>query len=99
MASPAAVCCGSAIAEGSHAELDAFLAIDSAIRETEGSSTLATELRFGFADSVVPAVEVTLSDGRTIRFHGSADRVDRDGTGALVVIDYKTGSSRNRTRT
>ena len=32
-----------------------------------------------------------LSDGRTLRFRGAADRVDRAADGMLWVFDYKTG--------
>jgi RecB family exonuclease len=38
------------------------------------------------------AVRVRPPDGREIWFRGSADRVDRAGSG-LVVVDYKTGSA------
>jgi RecB family exonuclease len=50
---------------------------------------VAAELAFGFEDE--PPVTVGLDDGRVLRFRGSADRVDRDGAGGLVVTDYKTG--------
>jgi hypothetical protein len=39
-------------------------------------------------------VTFALSDGRTLRFRGAADRVDRAADGALVVVDYKTGSKK-----
>jgi len=39
----------------------------------------------------VAAVEVDLGEGRTIRFGGSVDRIDRGPNGSLVVSDYKTG--------
>jgi RecB family exonuclease len=51
---------------------------------------LAAELAFGLHDT--PPVEVTIGAGRTLRFHGMADRVDRADDGSLVVTDYKTGS-------
>ncbi|MGH9047923.1 MAG: RecB family exonuclease, partial [Acidimicrobiales bacterium] len=35
---------------------------------------------------------VELRSGRTARFGGSVDRVDRGSDGSLVVSDYKTGS-------
>lgn len=53
---------------------------------------LAAELSFG--DGVHEPVTLTLPNGRTIGFRGQADRVDRDKAGALVVTDYKTGSSK-----
>ncbi len=34
-----------------------------------------------------------LPDGRTVRFRGSADRVDVQDDGTLVVVDYKSGSA------
>ena len=73
------------------AELDRFLLEDAALREHLGLRPVATELRFGFANTEQPAVEVALSDGRTLRFRGAADRVDRGEHGELSVVDYKTG--------
>ncbi|HZU80188.1 MAG TPA: PD-(D/E)XK nuclease family protein [Acidimicrobiales bacterium] len=53
---------------------------------------LAAEFSFGVEEhDSAPAVAVQLVDGRTVRFRGRADRVDRDAEGALVVSDYKTG--------
>ncbi len=72
------------------AELDRFLTVDSATRAEFGLRPVATELRFGFSDSA-PAVDLHLSDDRVLRFRGAADRVDRTASGALWVIDYKTG--------
>lgn len=71
-------------------ELDRFLEVDSAVREEFGLRPIATELRFGFADGA-PAVDLPLTDGRTLRFRGAADRVDRTSAGTLWVLDYKTG--------
>jgi ATP-dependent helicase/nuclease subunit B len=73
------------------ADLDRFLTEDTLVRAASGLRTIATELRFGFADGSTPAVALALSDGRTLRFRGAADRVDRTAGGALWVIDYKTG--------
>jgi ATP-dependent helicase/nuclease subunit B len=39
----------------------------------------------------VGAVELELAGGRTVRFGGSVDRIDRAPSGSLVVSDYKTG--------
>jgi superfamily I DNA/RNA helicase/RecB family exonuclease len=44
---------------------------------------LATEARF--------ATVVTMDDGTPVRIHGYADRVEIDGTGAVIVVDLKTG--------
>jgi RecB family exonuclease len=73
------------------ADLDRFLAEDSARRANEQRTTLATELAFGLPGAAWPAIEVGLSDGRTLRFRGAADRVDRTPGDGLLVIDYKTG--------
>ncbi len=73
------------------ADLDRFLIEDSHAREIHRLRTIATELRFGFASDSAPPVELTLSDGRVLRFRGAADRVDRVEQDALWVIDYKTG--------
>ncbi len=37
------------------------------------------------------AVEIELAHGRSVRFGGSVDRIDRDADGTIVVSDYKTG--------
>jgi RecB family exonuclease len=56
---------------------------------------LAAELEFGNGDDdAAPPVTVDLGPGRQVRFKGKADRVDRSGTGELVVSDYKTGKQR-----
>jgi ATP-dependent helicase/nuclease subunit B len=72
------------------AELDRFLTEDSGVRAGSGMRPIATELRFGFPDSA-PAVDIGLSDGRSLRFRGAADRVDTTEGGTLWVLDYKTG--------
>jgi hypothetical protein len=83
--------------ERARRELDAQLAVlldfDSGYRTAHGADTLATEFAFG-RDGPRPAVELALSDGRTVRIVGSIDRVDRFADGRLAVIDYKTGSTR-----
>ena len=61
------------------------------VRAQTGRRQVRSELAFGMRGA--PPVEVPLPDGRTIRFRGSADRVDRAGD-AIVVVDYKTGSMR-----
>ena len=76
-------------------ELDRFLDHDEVLRAELGARPLASELTFGLGPDPRPAVEVSLSDGRTVRFRGSADRVDRTAGGGLLVIDYKTGSDRD----
>jgi RecB family exonuclease len=76
------------------ADLDRFLTEDALVRAAYGLQPVATELRFGFGAADASPVEVALSDGRTLRFRGAADRVDRTPRGALWVIDYKTGRPR-----
>ncbi|MGA8075948.1 MAG: double-strand break repair protein AddB, partial [Xanthobacteraceae bacterium] len=39
-------------------------------------------------------IEIALSDG-TFRLRGIADRIERDGAGGCVILDYKTGSVRS----
>jgi ATP-dependent helicase/nuclease subunit B len=72
------------------ADLDRFLTEDATVRAGHQLRTVATELRFGFTPDT-PPVELRLSDGRTLRFRGAADRVDRTPQASLWVIDYKTG--------
>jgi hypothetical protein len=76
------------------ADLDATLVVDSAHRITHGTAPLAAELGFGFVVESLPAVEVELPDGRTLRVRGRIDRVDIDRSGTVHVVDYKTGSTR-----
>lgn len=59
-----------------------------------GTRQVRSELLFGQGRWPEP-VEVTLPDGRVVRFRGSADRVDLTDDGRIVVVDYKTGSARN----
>ncbi len=73
------------------ADLDRFLAADAALRAEHELTTLATELAFGLHGAEWPPIELTLSDGRVLRFRGAADRVDHGPGGSLLVIDYKTG--------
>jgi len=74
-------------------DLDRFLVDDDRDRRVGARTPIAAELRFGVANAVHPAVVLALSDGRTLRVRGSADRVDRTAEGGFVVIDYKTGSA------
>jgi hypothetical protein len=69
--------------------LDEFLDADELHRRTSGSSPIRVELPFGL-DGADPVV-LELGDGRTLRFRGKADRVDRRDDGHVFVSDYKTG--------
>lgn len=78
-------------------ELLAFLDAEERWRRAQGSVPWASEKGFGIpprrSEESLPPVEVPLGDGRTIRLRGAVDRIDVTETGALVVIDYKTGRS------
>jgi hypothetical protein len=76
------------------ADLDATLVVDSAYRITHGTAPHAAELGFGFVVDSLPAVEVALPDGRTLRVRGRIDRIDITRNGTVHVVDYKTGSLR-----
>ena len=73
--------------------LQDFVVQDARRSQDEGSFPLATELRFGFQGATVEPIEVGIGGDRTLRFRGSADRVDRAGDGHLVVTDYKYSST------
>jgi RecB family exonuclease len=86
-------------------DLDRLLDDDDQLRAETGRRQERSELVFGMRGAAT--VDVALPDGRTIRFRGSADRVDL-ATGAdratrlggaqpadtITVVDYKTGSAR-----
>ena len=76
------------------ADLDDTLVVDSAHRIAHGTAPLAAELGFGFVTDSLPAVEVALPDGRTLRVRGRIDRIDITRDGTVHVTDYKTGSLR-----
>ena len=73
-------------------DLERFLDDDEQYRADEGMQPMHAEYAFGFDG---PPVAMALPDGGEVRFRGFIDRVDvaRDGLRA-VVMDYKTGSSR-----
>jgi RecB family exonuclease len=73
------------------ADLELLLDDDERLRAQTGRRQVRSELAFGMGG--IAPVEVRLPDGRTMRFRGSADRVDRAGD-LIVVVDYKTGSMR-----
>lgn len=52
-----------------------------------------TETGFGFRDSPMPPLEIE-SDPHDILVHGVIDRIDRDQSGNLRVIDYKSGGTK-----
>jgi hypothetical protein len=69
-----------------------FLLDDNAKRREARTRPRAAEHGFGFGDGAGP-VEITLDDGRRLRFRGSVDRIDGAADGSLVVLDYKTGKA------
>ncbi len=75
---------------------DRFLFEDDVQRRANGTRPLAAEYAFGIADGA-PPVEIPLGDGRSLRFRGSADRIDEGPAGSYVVLDYKTGRDRDYT--
>ncbi len=80
------------------ADLQRFLDEDERIRREKGTRPIAAELAFGFRSEEIDAVPFALPDGRELRFHGQADRIDRAGDGSLHIVDYKTGSPRSYTQ-
>jgi RecB family exonuclease len=84
-----------AVVRGIRADLHRYLSHEAA--SGRGFRPRALELRFGFdgePDSL-PALELG-DDGDPVRLRGVIDRVDADpgGTGAAMVIDYKSGATR-----
>jgi len=69
--------------------LEDVLRQDDEHRRTTRARPVSVELPFGLDEH--DPVTLTLDDGRTLRFRGYADRVDRTDDGRLVVIDYKSG--------
>jgi RecB family exonuclease len=39
----------------------------------------------------IEAFKLTLPDGTTAEVHGKIDRIDMDGNGGFIIVDYKTG--------
>ena len=73
------------------AVVDDFLDADNLFRRTHGVHPVVTEWAFGTDDNPSrPPAELTLPDGRSVRFRGFVDRVDV-GPDKVVVTDYKTG--------
>ena len=65
--------------------LDLFLTQDSVRRHHGKLRQVRSELKL--------TVDVPLPDGRRVRMHGTADRIDRAADGSVVVADYKSGSA------
>ncbi len=76
------------------ADLNRFLDFDDEQRAGHGSRPAAAELGFGIPDSPTGPVTIGIDRDRSLRLRGSIDRVDETSDGGLLVIDYKTGSTR-----
>jgi RecB family exonuclease len=76
------------------ADLDEFLTRDDAHRAGAGLRPARVELAFGMGDA--EPLTIPLRDGvRSLTFRGKIDRVDVDGDGRPVVLDYKTGKGKD----
>jgi RecB family exonuclease len=73
------------------ATLDWMLDNDNQWRAGQDARVLASELSFGMHGE--PEVQIRI-DGGTVRFRGSADKVDLRRDGTLLVTDLKTGGIR-----
>lgn len=77
-------------------DLECFLDADEAERRATGFVYDRAEVAFGTnreGSPALPPVLYTLPDGTQVGFRGYIDRVDRGPGGALLVTDYKSGSS------
>jgi ATP-dependent helicase/nuclease subunit B len=74
-------------------DLVRFADEDDERRARMGLTPIGAERPFGLAGE--PPAILELGDGRTIAVRGKIDRVDRAEDDSLVVVDYKTGSSRS----
>ena len=75
-------------------DLLTFSAADSAARKHNQTTPYALELRFGMPASQRAAVPLILPNGQRISLRGAIDRLDVGADGHLLVLDYKTGSTR-----
>ena len=71
------------------------LDLDDVHRATTKTRPVEAELAFGLGDAALGNVSLSLPDGRSVEFHGRADRVDVADDGTIHVVDYKTGSSKS----
>ncbi len=72
--------------------LDDFLHSDNEHRSNTRATPVSVEMPFGLGDAE-PLV-IALPDGRSLRFRGMADRLDRTPDGRTYVTDYKTGKGK-----
>jgi len=83
-------------------DLKRFLKEDAKLRREHGVSPHAVESAFGFPEdedsAPVGAVEWSRAPTATLRFRGKIDRIDLSPSGdTALVLDYKTGHTRNYT--
>lgn len=62
---------------------------DDQVRQEYGTKIVSAELAFGEEESF----EVTLPEGKPVRFRGKIDRVEETPSGVVHVVDFKTGKS------
>ncbi|MEO8538912.1 MAG: PD-(D/E)XK nuclease family protein [bacterium] len=81
---------------------DLELLLDRELRERrrDGFSFKFAEAAFGTTrrasgPAPMPAATLQLANGETVSFRGVVDRVDEGPDGALLITDYKTGSTRS----
>jgi len=74
-------------------ELEIVLDKDDVYRRGHRAAPVAAELAFGFSGAGLEPVALPLSDGRSVRFRGMADRLDIAADGVLHIVDYKSGGS------
>ena len=79
-------------------DLDRFLDNDDEFRAETGYSFEMAELAFGTRPHssnglAIAAVQYPIDDSTVVAFRGRIDRVDRRPDGAVMVSDYKTGST------
>jgi RecB family exonuclease len=76
-------------------DLYSFLEADTDLRGRFGVSPVYFEARFGRDGDLWPAAELPVDGAAPLKFRGVIDRVDADSSGRdVLVMDYKTGSSR-----
>ena len=76
-------------------DLYSFLEADTALRARFAISPVHFEAGFGREGDPWPAPELPLDGAAPLKFRGVIDRVDADSSGKnVLVMDYKTGSSR-----
>ena len=72
--------------------LDWMVDEDNRWRAEQDAKVVASELPFGLRGA--EPVQLVLGEGGTVRFRGSADKVDEARDGTLLVTDIKSGSQR-----